>query len=382
MIDAPGPWGTGPFTLAEGYSSLDHEQATVRREPFACTWLWREDRTRTVRLVANTNYRDKKRGPRLREVIFRNDVPPERALELVCTTEGEVDILTEISPADAERVERSEHARLVSTDAVAAVAGVINRDAEGLPLGDRRARQALNLAVDRDRLVREAMFGRARPLAGLTPPTAITLAHRLPTRLRPYRHDPGLAAAFWREARRRASGGAPGRSRPLRVAALGQGLERVAQRVAGDLREALSVDAEVTVYRGEEQFEARRRLAEKDLPLEWDILILKQTAQSADAPPHELHRAFVGATGEYRAGPVVPEFEALYEELVRRTSQLRLIQAANRVDRFVYDEALGLFLCAPEALYAVNNSVDFKPYATSFELAECEVTEEHWSRKG
>ncbi len=32
------------------------------------------------------------------------------------------------------------------------------------------ARHALNLAVDRDRLVREAMFGWAAPLAGLTPP--------------------------------------------------------------------------------------------------------------------------------------------------------------------------------------------------------------------
>ena len=86
MIDAPGPWGTGPFTLAEGHSVIDAEQATVSREPFACTWLWFEDRTPTVRLVANTNYWDKKREPHLREVVFRNDVSPERALELVCTT--------------------------------------------------------------------------------------------------------------------------------------------------------------------------------------------------------------------------------------------------------------------------------------------------------
>ena len=56
MIDAPGPWGTGPFTLAEGYSSLDTEKATISREPFAATWLQREDRTPRVRLVANTTY--------------------------------------------------------------------------------------------------------------------------------------------------------------------------------------------------------------------------------------------------------------------------------------------------------------------------------------
>ena len=376
MIDAPGPWGTGPFTLAEGHSVIDAERATVCREPFACTWLWFEDRTPTVRLVANTNYWDKKRGPHLREVTFRNDVSPERALQLVCNTEGEVDILTEVSPADVGRVERSEHARLISIDPVRAVAGVINRDAEGVPLGNKRARQALNLAIDRDRLVREAMFGRAAPLAGLTPPTAITFLHRFPNRLSPYRHDPGLAALFWREAGDDSYSG-----RPLCVAALGDKLERAARRVAADLRGALDVDVEVTVYRGEGELQARRLLAEKALPREWDVLILEQVAQTADAPPLELHRTFVGLTGEYRAGPVVPGFEALYAKLKSRTSQVRLAQLANRVDQFVYDEALALFLCAPRVLYAVNKHVDFTAYRTTFELPECRVSGEHWSRR-
>ncbi|PLS86969.1 MAG: hypothetical protein CYG60_04440 [Actinobacteria bacterium] len=223
-MDAPGPWGTGPFTLAEGHSSLDHDKATIRREPLACTWLWREDRTPTVRLAANTSYWDKMRGPCLREVVFRNDVSPERALDLVCTTEGEVDILTEVSPSDAGRVERSVHARLVAIDAVRAVAGVINRDAEGLPLAHKRARQALNLAVDRDRLVRETMFGRARPLAGLTPPTEITLLHRFPTRLRPYRHDAGLAATFWREGTASSERQQPGPDPPTTHRRPGEGI--------------------------------------------------------------------------------------------------------------------------------------------------------------
>ena len=83
---------------------------------------------------------------------------------------------------------------------------------KGLPLEDRRARQALNLAVDRDALVRDAMCGHSRPLAGLTPPTALTVVHRAGSRL-------------------------------------------------------------------------------------------EQVTQTADAPPHELHRAATGADGEQRAGP-------------------------------------------------------------------------------
>ena len=88
-----------------------------------------------------------------------------------------------------------------------------------------------------------------------------------------------------------------------------------------------------------------------------------------------------GRFRRYRAGPVVPGFEALYAKLARRTSQVRLAQLANRVDRFVYDEALAPSLCAPRALYAVNMHVDFTPYRATFELPECRVGAGHWSRR-
>ena len=56
-------------------------------------------------------------------------------------------------------------------------------------------------------------------------------------------------------------------------------------------------------------------------------------------------------------------------------------ELTHRLDRFVYDEALALFLCAPHALYAVNRHVDFKAYRTTFALAETSVGAEHWSRR-
>ncbi len=282
--------------------------------------------------------------------------------------------MTEVDPADAERVEQSEFAQLVTVDAIRAVAGVINREAAGLPLADPRARQALNLAVDRDRLVREAMFGRAKPLAGLTPAAGILKLDRvLHPFSGPYPHDAERAAKLWRAA----GGETP---RPLRIAAMAK-LERVARRVAEDVREALGLETEVTVYQGEEEREARRRLAAKDRPFAWDVFILEHQPQAAEAAALELHRAFVGATGEYRAGPVVPEFEERYAALVMETSPLKQAELSHRLDRFVHDEALALFLCAPEALYAVNKEVDFRPYRTTFELAETRVSERHWSRR-
>lgn len=336
-----------------------------------CTWLQTEDRSPTVRLRANPSYWDRRRGPRLADVEFRNDLAPAQALQFVCDRVGEVDIVTEVSPAEAGRVRTSRHARLVAADAVRVVAGVLDRAAEGVPLHDRRARRALNLAVDRGELIRQAFDGYAHPLHGLTPPTGLTTLHRFPDRLRGYAHDRSAARDLWD-----AAGGA---SRPLRLATMAGG-ESAAVVVAAQLRAALDLAVDVTVLRGDQEQEARRRLAAKQ-PRDWDVLLVEQGSQSVDVPPLELHRAFVGRSGEFRAGPVDARFEELFADLRSHTSQALQVLAANRIDRYVTQEALALFLVAPQALYAVNRQVDFVPYATSFELADTSVRRRHWSRR-
>lgn len=358
--------------MVEGYSSLDNEQVTISRDPFAATWLQvRDDRTPRLRLVANTHYWNTRRGPHLAEVIFRNDLSPQQALELVCTTEGEVDIVTEVSPQDASRVEASEYAKLVALDALRSMVGIINRDAKDLPLGDYRGRLALNFAVDRDRLVREGMHERAQPLAGLRSLAGVTPLHRL----LPYPHDPRRARELWRAAAGDTA------QRPLRLAATPD-LERIVPLVATDLREALGIEVEIRVYGETERLDLLRRLAEKQAPPEWDVLLYDwNIGQTADAPPLELHRGFVGASGEFRAGRVIPEFEELYAQLVGETNKLKMAHLAYRIDKFVYETALALFLCSPQSLYAVNKQVDFTPYRTTFELPECRVNRRHWSRR-
>ena len=87
----------------------------------------------------------------------------------------------------------------------------------------------------------------------------------------------------------------------------------------------------------------------------------------------------MGELGEYRTGPVVAAFEEAYADLVAETSRLKRAAVSHRIDKLVHDEALALFLCAPEVHYAVNRHVDFTPYRTTFELAETMVKAGHWS---
>ena len=129
-------------------------------DPFVAIWLdTRQDRSQRVVLEANTDHWNHERGPRLEKVVFRNDLTPQEALRLVCDSEGDVDIVTEVSPADADRVKSSQYAHLVGTDAMRVLLGIINRDAA--PFHDVRARKALNLAVDRHRLINDGLKGLA-----------------------------------------------------------------------------------------------------------------------------------------------------------------------------------------------------------------------------
>ena len=91
-----------------------------------------------------------------------------------------MDIVTEVQPSQIDRVNNSEYAKLVFIDAVRVLAGVINRESDRFPLHDKRARQALNLAVDRKEIVEKVFLKFADSLAGLTPLAATgALPHSL-----------------------------------------------------------------------------------------------------------------------------------------------------------------------------------------------------------
>ncbi len=77
----------------------------------------------------------------------------------------------------------------------------------------------------------------------------------------------------------------------------------------------------------------------------------------------------------------MPEFDELIARSVVETSAEKLTEVTRQIDRLGYNEALSVFLCCPMALVAVNEHVKFTGHAAALELAETEVTEEHWSRR-
>lgn len=372
MIDEPGPWGTGPFTLVQGASSITTRNVIMTATPYAAAWLI-ESEQRTPELVLEANrahWNAAERGPRVERAVFRNNLTPSEALDLCLTTDGEVDIVTEVSPADAARIEASEHAQLVTIDANRVLTCIINRGAGDVPLSNVDIRRALNLAVNRQRIIDEGLAGYASPLSALTS----SWCSGYPEGAAPYEHDPAQAKQLWD------AGGWPS-GRPIRLAAP-EAFAGVAQLVASDLRRSLGVTVDVIVVSEEAGPAGARALIEKKLPAPWDLLVHAWFDLSSEAPPAAVHREFFGTDGAFRAGPPDEGFDALYDEMKVQLDGERLVEVAERIDAYCFDQALAVYLCAPKALYAVNNHVSFGPYRTTFEIAEVTVDEQHWSRTG
>ena len=371
MIDAPGPWGTGPFTLVEGASSISTRCAIQRAEPFACTWLIEsEDRTDEVVLEANTEHWNPDRVPRIQRIVFRNGLAPAEALDLCVSGDGEVDIVTEVSPADAAKVEASEHTELVPFDANRVLVGVFNRHPRDVDFDDRRLREALNLAVDRDRVIADGLGGYANPLPALTP----SWCAGFPAGLEPRPRDAERARALLGEA-----GWPDGRALVL---AAPEPYAAIGELVAADVRDALGIGVELVVVPAADVLAGARMLVEKKLNPPWDVLLHAWFDLSSEAPPAAVHREFFGSDGAFRAGGEIPAFDALMDEMIAQTDGEKLVEVAERIDRHCYDECHALYLCAPQSLTAVNRHVSFTAYRTTFELAEASVGDEHWSRSG
>jgi peptide/nickel transport system substrate-binding protein len=372
VIDEPGPWGTGPFTLVQGASSITTRNVIMTATPYAAAWLI-ESEQRTPELVLEANRRHwnaAARGPRVERAVFRNDLTPSEALELCLTTDGEVDIVTEVSPADAARVEASQYADLVTIQANRVLTCVIDRGDGTGPLNDVNVRRALNLAVNRERIIEEGLAGYATPLSALTSPWC----SGFPAGAKPYDHDPAQAKKLWE-----VSGWPAGRQIRL---ATPEPFAGVAQLVANDLRRSLDVKVDLIVVPDEALPAGARALIEKKLPVPWDLLVHAWFDLSSEAPPAAVHREFFGTDGAFRAGPPDEGFDALYDEMKVQLDGARLVEVAERLDAYCFDQALAVYLCAPQALYAVNKHVSFGPYRTTFEIAEVTVDEQHWSRTG
>ena len=162
------PSGTGPWIL-ERYEA--RAQAVMRRNP---------------------DYWDRDRIPKLERMIL---LPvPDAATRTAALLSGQVDWIESPAPDMLERIRAA--GMQVLTGPMPHVWPYTLSRVEGSPLNDVRVRRALNLAIDREGMVRELLGGLGRPAQGAMQPESPWFGH---PRFR-VRYDPAEARRLLAEA--------------------------------------------------------------------------------------------------------------------------------------------------------------------------------------
>lgn len=329
MLEEPGPWGTNAFILKSGVSTL-------------------EKRSPEVVLEANPSYWNPERRPKVKQVVFDNIIGREEAIDLVSNTEGKIDIVTEITPAEAAKVEKSKYARVVRNDAKTVLVGVFNQMKPNSKWTDIRSRKALNHAVDRNAVVATA----ARGYGTVIPAMIVPGAFGYNPELKPYAFDPAQAKKLMKEA------GLQDGAKVTIVA--GEPYRGVVEAIAKSLGSiGLSVNP---VY------------ADAPKGDDWDIWLVEHFDWSPEFPAGVVYREFFGKDGAFRKVKEDSTFAQMYSKILATTNQALQAKQVQQIEKYVYDQANVLFLYAPARLYAVSKRVNFVPYKTTMlELADVTI---------
>lgn len=209
------------------------------------------------------------------------------------------------------------------------------------PLNDRRVRQALNYAINKEDLIRYDLLGNGNPIATVT--MEGEEGHN--PDLKPYPYDLAKAKRLLTEA------GYPS-GFTLRTLVKAQG-ERASKIIAGQLAKAgVRLETKTT-----SDADMIRELSAGG----WDVFF-------ADCPDPMAHSYFIQSIFLYGRSPYSLEKNAAYDEKLDRVvgalDDAERAGLARGLDAFMHDEALLLFLYQRVKTYGLRKGVDFRPSIT------------------
>ena len=308
---ARAPVGTGPFRFKSRH--LGRSLTMMRNDAY-----W------------NPGY------PKVDELVFKF-IPTGGQLQALLS--GEIDIATELAGTQTTEAMRSGLLKVIKAPSFYTVTGSL--DSSNGPLSDKRVRQALNYAVNTEELIRYDLLGNGREIATVTMQGEEGHDHRL----KPYPYDRGKAIRLLKDA------GYPS-GFTLKTLVKVQG-ERAAKIIGEHLAKVgvtldphLVTDADVVKTLTGER---------------WDMFI-------AGCPDPMAHSYFIQSIYLYGHSPYRvannPSYDALLEGMAAELDNDRRRELAESLDRYMYDEALLLFLYQRVKTYGVRKGVEFLPSIT------------------
>jgi len=293
-------------------------------------------------LEPNLTHWNPDRIPKVR-IVYENAISKADAIKSVAAGDGKVDVVTDLTPAEAHAFQGGSVAAIHSQPAKTVLAGVFNENKPNSPWTSIEVRRAMNMAIDRDAVLQQGVHGYGSVMPAFIQPGR----YGADPQLEPYKFDTAAAAAAIEKA------GLKGREILVLASPDWEGVvEVITENLA---KVGLKVHADYS----------------KTEPEGWDVKLVWHFDWSPQYPVGVVHREFFGSNGAHRAMPEDPQFDALYAKLLRTPHQPAQEAVVQEVERYVHDQARALFLISPSTLFAVSNRVSFVAYDTCMsELAE------------
>ena len=284
-------------------------------------------------LDPNESYWNADRKPVVR-LVFDNIMSKADALKAVAAGDKKLDIVTQLTPADAKAFDGHGNAHIQTKDAKTVLAAVFNQTAADSPWKNIKVRQAMNMAIDRAALLKQAGGG-----YGVLMPAFIQKGRfgQDPS-LKQYPYEPAKAKAELKKAGlegKTITIGADDDYAPL-VKQIGEELEKVG----------------VTV----KQVGAKDKSA--DMTLVWHF------DWSPEYPVGVVYREFFGTGGGFLEGSDPTEFDKLAEKVLAAEDMKKQDKAVQAIEAYEHEQANVLFLYSPATIFAVSDRTVFTPSDT------------------
>jgi peptide/nickel transport system substrate-binding protein len=321
------------FVKAHGPNALDEHP--IGTGPF-CFDAW--DKGKDIKLSANHQYW-LPGHPKVEHLTFRF-APADQQVKLLLN--GEVDLVTELPGTMTMTVKSNPATRVVKLPSFWTVGATLNT-AEGSPLHDKNVRKAMNLAIDRNDLVKFDSMGNGAPIASLTMAGEGGHDPELP----PWKYDVAEANRLLDEAKV---------TRPLVLKTLVRTQsDRTAHIIQSQLaRVGIKLDIQGVWSDGEV---IQHMASEK-----FDVAI-------GGGPDPMCHAFFMESILFFSRSPFSlqkdPQFDGQLIGMVTELNDVEREKKAREIDRHIHDECLSLFTYQKTRTYGLRSTVSFTPYIST-----------------
>lgn len=291
------------------------------------------EKGKRIILKANTSYWDPQ-YPKISGLEFRF-LPLEDQIQGLFN--GKIDVVTELP--GTRTTETMEKAFVIKKDTFYTVASSLNLT-DG-PLADKRVRQALNFAINREEIIRYDLLGNGTPLATMTMPGE---EGHDPT-LKPYEFSVDKARDLLK-----ISGYPSGfvlnalvKEQAIRTAKI---VKKQLEAIGVDLNIRVTTDSSILV-------DSKNK--------KWDMIM-------AACPDPMSHSFFIQSIVLYSKSPYAlsqnKKFDLLLEDMAQTLDREQRKQKAVIIDKLIYNEALSLFTFQRLKTYGVSRKIRFSPPVT------------------